>query len=119
MLSPTQFGLLLPFAFVLETFFGISLPSAKVVDFSVKTSAASAPTAVKLTASAAEATAKIDFLVMGIPLMFFCGCKRPRRPTPTPSPGGNSCGSTKVPLGREGYQLIRLARANTRQQHPP
>jgi hypothetical protein len=52
-LSPTQFGLLLPFAFVLETFFGISLPSAKVLDFSVKMSAAPAATAVKPTASAA------------------------------------------------------------------
>jgi hypothetical protein len=46
-IAATQFGLLLPFAFVLETFFGISLPSAKVVDFSVKTSGASAATAVK------------------------------------------------------------------------
>src|SRR6516165_2984732 len=69
-LSPTQFGLLLPFALVLATFFGIILPSAKVVDLSVTTSAASAAAAVKPTATAAVATTKIDFLIMVIPLCF-------------------------------------------------
>src|SRR5215469_2841626 len=99
MLSPTQFGLLLPFAFVLETFFGISLPSAKVVDFSVKTSAPSADTAVKPTASAAEAMAKMNFSIMFIPLMFFAAAKRAATFTPTPSPERNSCGSPRFRWG--------------------
>jgi len=55
---------------VLATFFGIILPSAKVVDLSVKTSAASAAAAVKPTATAAVATTKIDFLIMVVPLCF-------------------------------------------------
>jgi hypothetical protein len=51
----------------------------------VKTSAASAETAVEPTASAAEATAKMDFLIMFIPLMFFAAAKRAATFTPTPS----------------------------------
>src|SRR6516165_3792153 len=41
-LSPTQFGLLCVLAALLATFLGIILPSSKVDDFSVKTSAAGA-----------------------------------------------------------------------------
>jgi hypothetical protein len=46
-LSPTQFGLLGALAVLLAVFFGIILPSAKVVDLSVNSSAASAAVAAK------------------------------------------------------------------------
>src|SRR5207302_8671866 len=46
-LSPTQFGLFGALAALLATFFGIILPSAKVVDLRVKISAASAVAAAK------------------------------------------------------------------------
>src|ERR1700691_4408128 len=57
-LSPTQFGLVAMLALLLATFSGIILPSAKVVDFSVKMPAASAAVAAKPSANAATAAAQ-------------------------------------------------------------
>jgi hypothetical protein len=54
---------LLPFSFVLATFFGIILPSAKVLDFIVKSTAAPAAPA-KLSANDTVAAAVTHLLIM-------------------------------------------------------
>jgi hypothetical protein len=67
-LSPTQFGFVAILVLLLAVFFGMILPSAKVVDLSVKTSAASAAGATQPSANVAVATAKMRFVIMTFPL---------------------------------------------------
>jgi hypothetical protein len=62
--APTQFGLFGMLAVLLATFFGMILPSANVVDLSVKSSAASAAAVAKPSASVIMLAARILSVIM-------------------------------------------------------
>jgi hypothetical protein len=69
-------------------------------------SAASAATEVKPTVSAVVARAKMDFLIMFIPLMFFAAANA--APFTPPHPGKKFLRETAVPLGIPGTGRVLM-----------
>jgi hypothetical protein len=78
--------LLLPFSFVLATFFGIIFPSANVVELKVKISDASA--AVLTNPNAIVAAAAANFTNMAFPPCCRIAATAPPRSATTPLDGG-------------------------------